>query len=186
MNSKSFLSITFSAIIVIATSGFLGKDEKSIQGSKVNWLTIEDAYALNQKEPRKFFIDMYTDWCGWCKKMDATTFSDPIIADYLNKKYHPVKFNAEQRDSIKFRDKTFAFIEQGNRGYNELAVELAGERLSFPTIVFLDERANTIQAIPGYRGSEELDPILKYFGDNHFRVTDWPAFSSTYKSLYNK
>ena len=41
----------------------------------VKWLTIEQAQELNKKKPRKIFVDVYTDWCGWCKKMDKTTFN---------------------------------------------------------------------------------------------------------------
>ena len=64
--------------------------------TKIKWLTIEQAYALNQKEPRKMVIDVYTDWCGWCKVMDRETFSKPAIAEFVNKNYYAVKLNAEQ------------------------------------------------------------------------------------------
>ena len=33
--------------------------------------------------PRKYFIDVYTDWCGWCKKMDKDTFQNPEVAAYM-------------------------------------------------------------------------------------------------------
>jgi thiol:disulfide interchange protein len=46
---------------------------------KIKWHTLPEAIELNKKEPRKFMIDVYTDWCGWCKRMDATTFSNDTI-----------------------------------------------------------------------------------------------------------
>jgi uncharacterized protein YyaL (SSP411 family) len=62
--------------------------------SAVKWLTWEDAVTLSKKEPRKFFVDVYTDWCGWCKKMDKMTFDNPAVATYLNANYYPINFNA--------------------------------------------------------------------------------------------
>ena len=53
------------------------------------------------------FIDVYTDWCGWCKRMDASTFKDPTVAAYLNANFYPVKLNAETRDTITFNGKTY-------------------------------------------------------------------------------
>ncbi len=150
----------------------------------VKWYTIQEALELNKKEPRKIFIDVYTDWCGWCRKMDAVTFENPVIAKYLNEKYYPVKFNAEARDSIFFRDKTYSFVAQGARGYHELAVELMQGKMSYPTVVFLDEQLKNIQAIPGFREAPEMDRILKYFGDNYYRMTNYDVFQSNYVSPF--
>jgi uncharacterized protein YyaL (SSP411 family) len=61
------------------------------QASPVKWYSIEEAAALAQADPRPIFVDTYTDWCGWCKKLDKDTFSNPVIADILNTKYYPVK-----------------------------------------------------------------------------------------------
>jgi len=43
---------------------------------QVNWMTFEEAEIKYQEEKRKIFVDVYTDWCGWCKKMDANTFNE--------------------------------------------------------------------------------------------------------------
>ena len=71
--------------------------------AKVNWVSIEEAQILMKKEPMKIFIDFYTDWCGWCKRMDAQTFANPIIAAYLNKHFYAVKIDAEQSEPITFK-----------------------------------------------------------------------------------
>ena len=81
-------------VLIIPVLAFVPKDSSS----QVNWLSFEDAVNSSQQEQRKIFIDVYTDWCGWCKKMDATTFSDPEVVEILQNKFYHVKFNAEQRD----------------------------------------------------------------------------------------
>jgi len=55
---------------------------------KVKWYTLDEALKLNATAPRKILIDIYTDWCGWCKKMDAETFNHPVIAGYVNKNFY--------------------------------------------------------------------------------------------------
>ena len=62
----------------------------------VEWKTIEQAAKTDTKSNAKlYFVDFYTSWCGWCKKMDKETFSNPTVALILNTYYIPVKFDAE-------------------------------------------------------------------------------------------
>ena len=83
--------------------------------SPVSWLTFDEAVVASEQGKRKIFIDVYTDWCGWCKRMDATTFSDPAVAEILQNKFYPVKFNAEQREPITFNNHTFNFVHAALR-----------------------------------------------------------------------
>ncbi|GIV27707.1 MAG: hypothetical protein KatS3mg027_1521 [Bacteroidia bacterium] len=68
----------------------------------VKWLSFKEAQELNKQAPKPFLVDIYTDWCGWCKVMMRTTYSNPNIAGYINTYFYPVKFNAETKDTIEF------------------------------------------------------------------------------------
>jgi thioredoxin-related protein len=148
--------------------------------SEVGWMSFEQAVAKTEAEQRKIFIDVYTDWCGWCKKMDASTFSEARVAKYLREKFYPVKLDAEQTADIQFNDHTFKFIEQGRRGYHELAAALLNGKMSYPSVVFLNEKFEIIQVLPGYRKADEFLKIAKFIGDNHYLTTSWDDYSTAY------
>ena len=107
----------------------LGAGAASAQ-EEVKWYTIEEAIRLASQEPRVLLIDVYTDWCGWCKRMDATTFSDPEVAAYMNNHFYPVKLNAEGKEDIVIGERTFKFVDNGRRGYHEMAAIVTKGRLS--------------------------------------------------------
>ncbi len=147
----------------------------------INWLTIEQAFALNQKAPRKMVIDVYTDWCGWCKVMDRETFSRPAIVDFVNKNYYAVKLNAEQKEDIMLGNQTFKSM--GNM--HGLAVNLLQNKMSFPTTVFLNEKFELIQPVAGYLEPRIFHQIVTYFAGDYFRKESFDTFKAgTYTAKY--
>ncbi len=156
---------------------------KPAPADAISWITWEQMLEKSKTHPRKIVVDVYTDWCGWCKRMDATTFSDPCLAKYINQTYYAVKFDAEQKQDIVFKEKTYKFVKNGMRGYHELAAEITRGQLSFPTVVFLDEKIEVIQSIPGYRDAKEFETIATYFGRNEHLKTPWETYQKTYKPL---
>jgi thioredoxin-related protein len=146
---------------------------------KIQWMSIEEAYALTLTEtsPKKIFIDVYTDWCGWCKRMDKATFQNPEVAAYMNEHYYNVKFDAEQKESIEMLGNTFKFIPQGNRGYHELAAALLNGKMSYPTVVFMNPKFEMLSPVPGYQEVGPFMNIAKYFGDNIYTEKSWQDYS---------
>lgn len=146
---------------------------------KIQWMSIEEAYALTLTEasPKKIFIDVYTDWCGWCKRMDKATFQNPEVAAYMNEHYYNVKFDAEQKESIEMLGNTFKFIPQGNRGYHELAAALLNGKMSYPTVVFMNPKFEMLSPVPGYQEAGPFMNIAKYFGDNIYTEKSWQDYS---------
>ena len=94
-------------IIIAVISLFITNNISAQDVKKINWMTFEEAVKLNETAPKKIFIDVYTDWCGWCTKMDQTTFVDPMIVEYMNENFYAVKFNAEQKEPVEFMGYTF-------------------------------------------------------------------------------
>jgi len=55
----------------------------------------EDVKSIAAKDHKLIIIDAYTDWCSWCKVMDRETFSDPVVANFMNDKFIPVQYEME-------------------------------------------------------------------------------------------
>ncbi len=149
---------------------------------EIQWVSFEEAVELSKNEPKKLLIDLYTDWCGWCKKMDRDTYSKPEVIRVINENFYAIKFNAEQRESVEFAGHTFKFLPSGTRGVHELAAALTQNKLSYPTTVFMDEEIRIIQPIAGYMGPESFLPILTYIGEDHFKKVNWEEYQKSIAS----
>lgn len=136
--------------------------------SKIEWMTFEEVQKKMKKKPKKVFVDVYTHWCGPCKMMDRNTFAKDEIANYVNENFYAVKFNAQHEKPIKFNGNTYA-----NPNYDPAKGQMrrnASHQLSgamgvraFPTIVFLNEKLELMQAVPGYKTPQQLQPMLEAF-----------------------
>lgn len=136
---------------------------------------------LNQANPRKILIDIYTDWCTWCKVMDQKTFSNAVIANYINTHFYPVKLNAESTDPIHFQGVVFENRGTGRRSPHDLAAALLQGKMSYPSIAYLDEKNQLLTSVPGYATPSQLEPILVFFAEDHYKTTSWPDFQKGFK-----
>lgn len=164
------------ALLVLWSSiNLLGQEE-------IQWLTWEQALEKNKIEKKKILVDVYTQWCTWCKKMDQRTYRQDHITAQINEDFYAVKFDAEQKEDIIFNNKIYSYVKSfGKRGFHELAEEIMNGRMSYPTTVFIDENLNVLQPIPGFQGAITFKMILDFFSGNHYTHTPWHKFEKSYK-----
>ena len=167
--SKKYLSL-FTILLVCSFTN----------AQEVKWLSWNEAaeLAATDKNPKKVFIDVYTDWCGWCKKMDKDTFQNPKVAAYMSEKYYMVKMDGEGKEPIEYKGKTYKFVPSGRKGYHEFAATLMQGRMSYPTTIFLDEKLNMLSPVPGYQKPEPFLDIARYFGDDIYKEKDWKTYAA--------
>lgn len=181
MKTKIIIGTIALALIAAFSFGFMNSQPKSGDSTNpmelneaagephINWISMEEAAALANENPKKILVDVYTDWCGWCKRMDRDAYEKASVTNYINENYYAVKFDAEQKEDITLGGKTFKFVANGRRGYHELAAAMLNGRLSYPHTVFFDETLQKIAAIPGYRPEKELFAMLNYFHNNVYK-----------------
>jgi len=179
MKIKLVISVS-TLILVITTLGGFVTANKSVKKDSIQWLTLEEAAAKSKIAPRKIVVDVYTDWCGWCLKMDKSTFSDPEVVEYVNKNFYAVKLNAEDKTPITINGKTYKFNAQYRA--HEAALALLNGQMSYPTTVYLDEKMAIISPVPGYLDAADFHKILNYFGGNYYKSKSFEAYSATAKT----
>src|SRR5690606_28412936 len=117
----------------------------SVSGQDINWLSVEEAEKHQKENPEKpYFIDFYTKWCGWCKKMDQSTFKEEEVVKHINENYIPVKFNAETKEDVTFKGKVYKYVTASNgRGINSFAYFSLKGRLSYPSYAVMNGEGET-------------------------------------------
>ena len=174
--------IWFILPLMLLSSAFISnKNISSVNDDdiKIGWVSFNEAMDLNTEDPKMIFIDFYTDWCSWCKKMDDNVFANPSISNLISDKFHAVKFDAEEDVVINFKDKEYKLDVEGRRPAHELAKELAthNERLGYPTFVVLDENFEHLKTFQGYKTVDAMKQILEYYGDeNIYKEMNWLQF----------
>ena len=161
------------AVVVAFTTSFTTKSVEAVEKTpSITWYSYEEGSKLAEKKGKKIFIDVYTDWCGWCKQMDKTTFKDAKIIAYMNEKFIAVKLDAESPKATVYQTKVIT--------ERELALNVL-QANSYPTTAYLDERQNIIQPVPGYQDAATQDKIMHFFGDNHYKSKTWDQFLLEYQ-----
>ena len=179
MKLSKIIFILSSTVLLNASCN--GQSENKLQlTNDIQWMSFEQAVAKSNVTPKKIFIDISTSWCGWCKKMDASTFKDTSIIRYMNDHYYAVRLDAETHDTIHFQDKLFVFKPEYKA--NELALSLLSGQMSYPSFIFMDEKFVLLSPLAGYQTVPQLEAVMKYFGANIFKDQKWEDYQ---KSLGN-
>ena len=89
------IGILFIAIlsVFVMTSVMKNGDEKGI---KFDHMTLAEAKTEAIKTGKLIFIDCYTDWCGPCRRMAATSFKNEKVGNAFNGKFINLKIEMEK------------------------------------------------------------------------------------------
>lgn len=116
---------------------------------------------------RPVLVDVYTDWCGWCKRMDKDVYARADVRDYLNAKFVTIKLNAESAEAATFEGRNYTARTLSSR------LEVSG----YPTTVFLRANGEKLVNVPGYLPPDRFLKLLRYIGDGHMdRGVSWDDY----------
>ena len=126
------------------------------------WMEWNEAYTYAQKHKKIVLVDVYTDWCGWCKRMDADTYAEKDVIEAIRKDFVAVKFNPETAgkkytmDGKEYEGRQFQYVLGG------------GQINGYPATVFLiltkDGPRSFVQ--PGYHKPADFITLMKSVKDN--------------------
>ena len=151
------------SLLVVLLSAFLltsgGSNMSQPQNGDLKWTNFTEGLKEASATNKKVLVDVYTDWCGWCKKMEHDTYSNKEIENYLRENYVLVRLNAEsnREESVDTMHVTDAQLASafGVNGY--------------PTTIFLTHDGQPITAAPGYMGPQEFINVLKYINGDYYK-----------------
>lgn len=104
--------------------------KKEFVDTVLRWTDYESGYQMAVAKKKMLLVDVYTEWCGWCKVMDRETYTDDSVIYYINKYFVPVKLNPEVERSYTFHAMT--------KGSYEVHAWLGyGETFGYPTTYFV-------------------------------------------------
>ncbi len=177
----------FSAPEITASSGI---EDKAVSDS-IEWMSLSEVNQIVEKnikkdkikEDKMIVVDFYTDWCGWCKRLDKETYMDAEVIELMNKYFYPIKFDAEQKEAASFAGKDYVFKASGARGTHGFASEMAmreGGRIGYPTITFIDAMGKKIAVEAGFKDAQKMKLTLLYYGEGHYKTKDFITFQTEY------
>jgi len=161
---KKITYLIFALGIVLFSSCKSGSEYELNTDGTITWISIDQAAELKNAEEKLYFVDVYTEWCGWCKVMDKKTFTDPEVIKQMSEKFHMIKFDAEQTGLVNWEGQEYIYKAGGRKGIHGLAPLLLNNRLSYPSFAILDKDRKPITTIVGYKKPDQLLQAISSLG----------------------
>ncbi|MDP4285564.1 MAG: DUF255 domain-containing protein [Bacteroidota bacterium] len=149
---------------------------------KINWLSIDELNLKLKTETKPVLIDLFTNWCYWCKVMDKKTYNDSKVISYINNHFYAVKLNAETKETVEWNNKDYKYNSESK--LNDFTFYVTQGQVGFPTTVIFPEAKQPPASIPGFMEPKDIESILKYFGEGYYKTQKFEEFSANFKPTW--
>jgi thioredoxin-related protein len=115
--------------------------------AELNWLTDYDAAKSKARSDNKLVLLDFTgsDWCGWCKRLQAEVFSKPQFQEYAARNLILVEL-----DFPRFKQQSDAVKKQNGQLASEYEIE------GFPTVIVLNAAGKKVGELGYMEGGPEV------------------------------
>ena len=161
----SYILISTLMSLMLSAAMLISGEKTSLQ-----WKNFNEGITEARKTNKKILIDVYTDWCGWCKKMDKEVYANKDIASYLADRYIVVKLDAESESKLNYDDKTMSEMQLA-QGFGVTG---------YPTTIFMKANGDAITLVAGYIPAETFINVVKYIGEDHYEKMKWEEYQAKF------
>lgn len=147
----------------------------------VQWQPVSAVARQLPPNGQPVLVDVYTDWCTYCKLMDATTWQHDSVVAYVQANFLPIKLNAESKDSLLWEGQAYAYLPRFK--VHQLAVKLLRGNMVYPSTVIIPAQGDW-QVIPGAIKAKDLELVLKYYGSRSNERMDFEHFQRQFRGQW--
>ena len=141
------------------------KPETAVK-SEINWLKYDEGLKVAAENGKNIFVEFTAKWCGYCRKMHATTFKDPRIIDMFDKYFVTVSVDGDSKDSLNID----GWLTTERLLTREYRVQ------GYPTYWFLNPKGERIAPMGGYQPADFLYDALDYMKDETYKTMSFEQF----------
>lgn len=164
---KNLVAISVILAIVIGSYFAINANGSEINsGNDEKGKSFEEILKLAQKDKKKVVVNVYADWCSWCKKMERETFPNQDVQKELKRNFYFYRMNGESND----------IVEYDGRKWTKAQLTKAFGIRGFPATIFLNYNSQPITVLPGYVDAQTFTNILKYIGDDLYTKMTFDDF----------
>ena len=172
MSTRIAAIIVVVALVAVGVTAFLtgsGGSAGESSAAEIKWHSFDVGVVLARQGNKKILVDVYTDWCGWCKKMDKEVYSNGAVGQTMTSNFIAVKLNAESQKGVTY----------DGTSMTEASLASAMGVTGYPTILFLDPVAKPITKISGYMEPKEFTSVLGFIGEDHYKTKSFEEYKNS-------
>ncbi len=166
---------TYLILLLLAATAVSCNSKSDAAGSNPSgddydfWVTLEDAQSQALDEGKYILMDVYTEWCGFCRRMNKETYADKRVQEALDRYFYPVRINAESSAKVAFLGETYAMSD----------LALAFGVTSYPTTIFISPNGEPVASQPGFIDASRFHKILSFVGSESYKNQTFQQYSET-------
>lgn len=167
MPLRIVILLLVSTLAISCSSDSDASESQATEPEQDFWVSLEEAQHQALDKGRYILLDVYTEWCGFCRRMIRETYADKRVQEALDQYFYPVRIDAESSRTVAFQGESYTM--------QDLALAFGVQ--SFPTTIFLNPRGEPVALQPGFIEAERFHKMLSFVGSESYRNQTFQQYS---------
>ncbi|MCK4385223.1 MAG: DUF255 domain-containing protein [candidate division Zixibacteria bacterium] len=151
-------------------------DLKAQNSCTLIWHKYDEGLAKAKKEKKHILVAFYTSRCGWCRKMDKSTYADEAVKKVLNESYVAIKVNGQSKEKVGADQKKITEKELARKFWVR----------AYPTTWLLKDSGEKIAPYYGYADAPTFLNVLNYIKDDLYDKMSFEEYLKNQNKKKNK